>query len=150
MPFNVLLIEDNPGDATLVRCAIEEAQLNCALYVAQNKAEALAFLNKQDPWKRAPDPAIILLDWNLPASGAEVLNTIRELTDIPRIPVIIYSSSLSPDDIRNAYALGANCWINKGTLLDECFETIAQTIQFWSRVATVPHHEGEIAARGTT
>ncbi len=150
MTFNVLLVEDNPGDATLVRCAIEDAQLNCTLHVAQNKTEAIAFLMKDGPGKDAPDPAIILLDWNLPAGGEAVLNAIREIDGIPRVPIIIYSSSQSPEDIRTAYASGANCWISKGVLLDECFETIADTIRFWSRVATVPNHDAETSVRGVS
>jgi sigma-B regulation protein RsbU (phosphoserine phosphatase) len=83
-PKNVLLIEDNPGDADLVRLRLLEGNSSVEVNCAERLSDGLASLAK------APSPSVVLLDLNLPDShGADTFRSVLEKA--PNVPVIILS-----------------------------------------------------------
>ncbi len=66
IPIEVLLVEDNPGDAELTRIALEESKISIHLNVVEDGVEAMAFLRKQEKYVNAAHPDMVLLDLNLP------------------------------------------------------------------------------------
>jgi len=137
-PFEVLLVEDNPGDVRLAMEALRAGELSKTIHVAQDGVEALEFLQGRAEGKE-PLPDLILLDLNLPKkSGHDVLAAIRADRTLREIPVIIFTSSAAGPDVRRAYALHANCYITKPPGLTELMETIRQIETFWLRTATLP------------
>src|SRR3954469_5076891 len=91
---HILLVEDNPGDAMLVKEAFRDAKITHQLHVAEDGVIALEFLRKQSIYGSAPDPDLILLDLNLPRKdGREVLAEIKQDHALIAIPVIILSTS---------------------------------------------------------
>ena len=62
----ILLVEDNAGDARLTREAFKDSKLLNALHHVQDGVEAMAFLRREGPYGNAPRPDLILLDLNLP------------------------------------------------------------------------------------
>jgi sigma-B regulation protein RsbU (phosphoserine phosphatase) len=82
-PTRVLLIEDNPGDADLVRMRLVEGKRPAKVECVQRLSEALASLAKEMP-------SLVLLDLNLPDShGAETFRKILEIA--PDVPVVVLS-----------------------------------------------------------
>jgi signal transduction histidine kinase len=82
-PAQILLIEDNPGDADLVRLRLVESNSDVQVNCVSRLSEALACLE-------AAPPALVLLDLNLPDShGAETFR--RILQKAPNVPVVILS-----------------------------------------------------------
>jgi len=82
-PANVLLIEDNPGDADLVRLRLIESDPPVTVNCVRRLSEALKSL-------AASTPSLVLLDLNLPDSrGAETFR--RVLEKAPNVPVVILS-----------------------------------------------------------
>src|SRR5258708_32561278 len=80
---HVLLIEDNSGDADLVRLRLVEGRPQLRVECVSRLSEALAFLAKETP-------SLVLLDLNLPDSrGADTFKKIREMA--PDVPVVILS-----------------------------------------------------------
>jgi signal transduction histidine kinase len=80
---HVLLIEDNPGDADLVRLRLVESQPGLRVDCVHRLSDALASLNKEMP-------ALVLLDLNLPDSrGAETFRKVMEVA--PNVPVVVLS-----------------------------------------------------------
>ncbi|MGJ5631012.1 response regulator [Nostoc edaphicum CCNP1411] len=139
MPIEVLLVEDNPGDAQLTRIALEDSKISIHLNVVEDGVEAMAFLRKQDKYAKAAHPDIILLDLNLPRKdGREVLAEIKGDENLKRIPVVVLTTSQAEEDILKAYNLSANCYITKPVDFDQ-FVKIVQSIEnFWFAIVKLP------------
>ncbi|GAX37529.1 response regulator receiver protein [Nodularia sp. NIES-3585] len=139
MPIEVLLVEDNPGDAQLTRIALEDSKIAVNLNVVEDGVEAMAFLRKQGNYAKAPHPDIVLLDLNLPKKdGREVLAEIKADHRLRRIPVVVLTTSQSEEDILKAYNLSANCFITKPVDFDQ-FVKIVQSIEnFWFAIVKLP------------
>jgi signal transduction histidine kinase len=79
----VLLIEDNPGDADLVRLRLVEGNSTVEVSCVERLADGMACLSQHPP-------SVVLLDLNLPDShGAETFRTV--LAHSPDVPVVILS-----------------------------------------------------------
>jgi two-component system response regulator len=139
MPIEVLLVEDNPGDAELIRIALEDSKVSINLNVVEDGVEAMAFLRKQEKYHQVPNPDIVLLDLNLPKKdGREVLAEIKADTVLRRIPVVVLTTSQAEEDILKAYSLAANCYITKPVDFDQ-FVKIVQSIEnFWFAIVKLP------------
>lgn len=139
MPIEVLLVEDNPGDAELTRIALEDSKISVNLNVVEDGVEAMAFLRKQDKYSNVPHPDIVLLDLNLPRKdGREVLAEIKTDNHLKRIPVVVLTTSQAEEDIIKAYNLSANCYITKPVDFDQ-FVRIVQSIEnFWFAIVKLP------------
>ncbi|MEH2325742.1 MAG: response regulator [Nostoc sp.] len=139
MPIEVLLVEDNPGDAQLTRIALEDSKISIHLNVVEDGVEAMAFLRKQDKYVKAAHPDIVLLDLNLPRKdGREVLAEIKGDENLRRIPVVVLTTSQAEEDILKAYNLCANCYITKPVDFDQ-FVKIVQSIEnFWFAIVKLP------------
>ena len=138
-PINILLIEDNPGDAELVRIALEQAKLYNQLLVVGDGEKAIALLRQQAPYEDIQRPELILLDLNLPGtSGFEVLSEIKSDKELMRIPVVVLTSSKADEDILKSYNLHANCFINKPLDLSQFLYVVGCIEKFWSSIVILP------------
>src|SRR3979490_1071324 len=92
--IQILLVEDNPGDADLTRESLAASKLRIELSVVVTGAEALEFMHKRGQFASAARPDLILLDLNLPGiDGRAVLGDIKRDADFKRIPVCLLTSS---------------------------------------------------------
>jgi CheY-like chemotaxis protein len=137
--FEVLLVEDNPGDAQLTKIALEEGKVRINLNVVEDGVEALLYLRRIGQYATATHPDLILLDLNLPKKdGREVLEEIKADEALRRIPVVILTTSQSEEDILKVYNLNANCYITKPVDFDR-FVKIVQSIEdFWFTIVKLP------------
>src|SRR6185369_2210462 len=117
--FEILLAEDNPADATLVREALERQRLSYHLYVMKDGAETLAFIEDRDlPGRRRID--LLLLDMYLPKfDGEEILRRLRATRRNAETPVIVMTVSTDPRDIAAARRHGAMHYFMKPSSLRE-------------------------------
>jgi CheY-like chemotaxis protein len=138
-PIEILLVEDNAGDARLAREALRDAKVRNNLTWLSDGEEALAFLRRKGKYSHAPRPDLILLDLNLPRKdGREVLTEIKSDDNFKRIPVVILTTSQAEEDILKAYHLNANCYIPKPVDLER-FLTVVKTIEdFWLTIVKLP------------
>ena len=137
--IDILLIEDNPGDVTLIKEALTEGKTLNKLSVVRDGEAALAFLRKQGEYKNSPRPDLVLLDLNMPRKdGRDVLMDIKIDPELKNIPVIILTSSEAKQDITNAYNMQANCYITKPVNLKQYFNVIKLIEDFWLKTVKLP------------
>lgn len=141
-PIEILLVEDNPGDARLTIEALKEGKIRNNIHVAVDGLEALKYLFREDNYKNATRPDIILLDLNLPKkNGREVLEIIKSDKDLKRIPVVILTTSRAEEDILRTYDLHANCYVTKPVDLDQFINVIKTIEDFWLSIVKLPGGE---------
>ena len=137
--IEILLVEDNPGDARLTIEAMREAKMRNRIHVVEDGVEAMAFLRRQGSFGEAPRPDLILLDLNLPRKdGREVLAEVKADPDLKRIPVVILTTSRAEEDVMRAYDLHANCYVTKPVDLAQFMKIVSQIDEFWVKVVTLP------------
>jgi CheY-like chemotaxis protein len=139
-PVEILLVEDNLGDARLTREALKEGKVYSTLRWVKDGVEALDFLHRRGKHKGAPRPDIILLDLNLPKKdGREVLEEIKADKTLMRIPVVILTTSKAEEDVLRTYALHANCYVTKPVDLEQFIKVVKSIDNFWLTVVTLPN-----------
>lgn len=137
--IEILLVEDNPGDACLAREALEESKISNQLHIVEDGEEALAFLRQQGRFSTAPRPDLILLDLNLPKiDGRQVLAEIKSDDDLKRIPVVILTTSRSEEDVLKSYNLHANCYVTKPIDLNQFLRVVRSIEDFWLSIVVLP------------
>lgn len=116
----VLVVEDNQADVFLVEQAVKLRKLAVRLLTLDNGEDALLYFEQADRDPAAPRPDAVLLDLNLPRrSGREVLEQVKRTVRCRDVPVIILTSSNSPEDRRETAALGAARYFRKPTSYQE-------------------------------
>jgi CheY-like chemotaxis protein len=138
-PVEILLIEDNVGDARLAQEALRDAKVRNHLSWVADGVEGIAFLRREGSYAKAPRPDLILLDLNLPRKdGREVLSEIKSDDKFKRIPVVILTTSQAEEDILRAYHLNANCYISKPVDLDQFMKVVKTIEDFWLTIVKLP------------
>lgn len=139
-PFHILLAEDLPADAGLVRAALQEGKFYCSLDVVEDGEQALAYLKGQVAGGRRPD--LVLLDLNLPRlNGREVLAAMKEDAELRTIPVVVLTTSDVERDVEASYSLGAVGYVTKPLDVVEFFQAIHAIENYWFTVVRLPHGE---------
>jgi len=137
--IEILLIEDNPGDARLTQEAMRAAKMTNVLHIVEDGVQAMEFLRQRSRFKDAPRPDLILLDLNLPKKdGRSVLAEVKADPDLRRIPVVVLTTSRSEEDVMQAYDMHANAYVTKPVNLDQFMRIVALIDEFWLKVVTLP------------
>lgn len=114
---SILIADDDAQDAMLVRMAVKKADLGLRLETVTDGEEAIDYLMGRSRFsdrQAHPFPCMLLLDLKMPRlSGFDVLDFVRGQPGLKQLPVIIFSSSDDPKDVRRAYDSGANSYLCK-------------------------------------
>ncbi|MFZ0281989.1 MAG: hypothetical protein WAL29_10085, partial [Bacteroidales bacterium] len=60
--IDILVVEDNSGDARLIREVLNDNKIFSSFYLAKDGVEAMQFLHNEGEFKNAPKPDLIILD----------------------------------------------------------------------------------------
>jgi CheY-like chemotaxis protein len=142
-PFDILLVEDEPSDAHLVKMAIRENKILCRLHHVIDGVEALAFLRHQgDQNTDSPRPDLILLDLNMPRmNGREFLAAIKADDALATIPVVVLTTSDVERDVIASYKMGAASYITKPVDMEQFIDAIRQLDRYWFTLTRLPKKE---------
>lgn len=136
--MNVLVVEDNPADVRLIREALKSASVPVQITVAHDGVEAMEHLRASQT-EHGACPDLMLLDLNLPRkNGREVLAEVKGSPALHQIPVLVMTSSGADEDINQAYALNANCYITKPYDFQEYLNVMRAIEDFWFMTASLP------------
>ena len=138
-PIEILLVEDNPGDARLAAEALKENKVRNNLYHVKDGVEAMRFLRRQAEYADAPLPDLVLLDLNLPRKdGHEVLKEMKGDAKLRLIPVVVLTTSAAERDLIKSYNLHANAYVTKPVDFDRFIEVVRQIDDFFVTVVKLP------------
>jgi CheY-like chemotaxis protein len=120
----VLLVEDNLGEAVLLRQALADYPIPVHLQIAGDGEEALQILRETDF-----EPDLIILDLNIPKiSGFTVLASCL----LKKTPVVVFTASQNEADAYRAFSLGAFEFVHKPIDLDDYKTAVCGMIQKWA------------------
>jgi two-component system, chemotaxis family, response regulator Rcp1 len=137
--IEVLHVEDNLADITLLKQVLKSSGFPNRLNSVQDGEQAIAFLSQQGSYSKSPRPDVILLDLKLPRKdGLTVLTEIRQNSSWQKIPVIILTSSESDLDMNWASRLNATHYVVKPMDLDHYTALVKHLRDYW--VKTFRHH----------
>src|SRR5260370_2035320 len=112
-PSEVLLVEDNAGDALLVGQALEEYPTTVHLHIARDGQQALQILEQPDF-----EPDLIILDLNIPKISGYTVLALYPPKKKKKTPVVVFTASENEADVGRAFSLGAREYIHKPMDLD--------------------------------
>ncbi|HEY1617315.1 MAG TPA: response regulator [Streptosporangiaceae bacterium] len=136
---DVLLVEDDEGDALMTREAFEYYKIRNTLHVVTDGEKALQFVRRTGEYRDAPRPGLILMDLNLPRrDGLEVLAELKQDPDLRVIPVVILTTSQAEEDILRSYSLHANAYVSKPVDFERFIDVIRQIDSFFITVVRLP------------
>jgi len=139
---HVLLVEDSPTDAMIVREILSQVRVQNVLHVVEDGMQALQFLRKEGIYQAAPRPDLILLDLQLPRkNGQEVLAEVKADEELRSIPVVVLSSSREERDVVGAYRSFANSYVAKPIDYEDFADAVRLIERFWLELATRPQVE---------
>lgn len=127
---SVLLVEDDPLEAELARCAAAgHGALD--LTVMTDGDEALAWVAGQVEKKR-PLPSIILMDLKLPKLiGLALLRRFRMDPATQNIPIVVFSSEYTQADVLMSYQVGANSFVGKPADQQQFSDFLREQLAYW-------------------
>lgn len=121
--LTILMAEDDDEDYMLAAKALKKSGSPHTLRRVINGEELMDYLNRKGVYESIPlseSPCFILLDLNMPRrDGREVLKDLKTNSRFRKIPVIVFTTSESEEDVARAYDLGANAFIRKPVNFEE-------------------------------
>ncbi|HEX2769053.1 MAG TPA: response regulator [Geobacteraceae bacterium] len=138
-PHAILLVEDDPGHVLLIEKNLRRAGVTNGIIKLDDGGKAVDYLFSEGEFAttRNPVPLLILLDLNLPVlNGLQVLQRIKADERTRRIPVVMLTTTDSPQEIAKCYDLGCNIYIVKPVDYVKFSEAIRNLGLFLSIVST--------------
>ncbi len=118
MASKILIIDDNPDDIEITKIVLAELGRKEEVIAMLHGRGALEYLRKGNGHGNGL-PSLILLDLKMPGlSGIDTLRQIRADEQLKHIPVVIVTSSSLTTDEKEAYAAGADNFLNKAFNID--------------------------------
>ncbi len=124
----ILIAEDDDNEFIFFERAAALERFDADVRRARDGVEAIAYLLGEGQFANRqayPLPKLVVLDLNMPRQGGfDVLTFVRHHPELKFLPVIIFTSSQKPRDMRRAYDLGANAYLVKPSSYLSYFEVV--------------------------
>ena len=139
-PTRILLVEDDPNDAELIKLALESYNFVNQIDVVMDGEEALTYLQGRAGESFAtPLPRLVLLDLKLPkVDGIDVLRAIRNHPRTRELVVVVMTSSAENQDLNACYDLSVNSYIVKPLDFQKFIEVTRQVGFYWMMINQLP------------
>jgi CheY-like chemotaxis protein len=133
----ILVGEDDDNEVLLLKRAIKRIGPYQVFFVPDGH-QLQTYLQGEPPFtdrEKFPFPNFVLIDLKMPRhDGFEVLEWLKHHPDCKTVPTIIFSGSSIHEDIKRAYASGANSFFTKPSTLEELEATLRLIFHYWSKV----------------
>ena len=133
--LDILYAEDDGEDFSLFLDAVQENGFSYNIHRVNDGQELVDFFSEET----SKLPKLIISDLNMPKkNGLEAVREIRRKSLLFKIPIIIFSNSKSPEEVRLSYDLGVNSFIQKPLSYQEHLQCIKNIHNFWFQTAQLP------------
>src|SRR5436189_2480082 len=109
--YTILLVEDNQGDATLVKHYFRKAGILNSFQEVNDGTKAIDYLAGKGIYSdrtRFPSPILLLLDLNMPGkSGWDVLEWLHHHPPSEPMGIVVLTGEKNIQMMNHAYKLGA-------------------------------------------
>lgn len=137
--LSVLLIEDSPSDAILLRTILSEGPFDIQFHCIDDGNKVMPFLRHHRILSNFPKPNLIFLDLNLPSmDGVKILRAIKQDRDLQDIPVIVLTGNLDRRDMEMAYKNYASGYMVKSLDYNRFRQAIQHTLSYWGGAVVLP------------
>ena len=138
--LRVLIVEDEAGDANLMRLALQKSGYAIEMSFAGDGVEALKFLRRHEQgFSAAPRPDLILLDLKMPGQGGlKFLEELKRDAALRAIPAVVVTTSMLESDVLAAYGLGAAGYLPKPADVNEFMTAIKTLGRYWFGLMRLP------------
>lgn len=121
-PRHIVLIDDDSDDFNVLSFILEDIGANVRI---SSVSETENFIQKL----KSDLPDLIFLDLAIPKKcGLECLLEIRKDPELAHIPVVVYTDSRNPQEIKKSYNLGASLYVQKPASYSEFVQTMKRTL----------------------
>jgi CheY-like chemotaxis protein len=144
-PMRLLLAEDDDDDYVLIKDALRDSLITNDLVRVSNGEELLEYLRCQGPYVRrsAADPAIILMDLNMPKmDGRTALREIKSDPALRHYPVIVLTTSKTEEDVLRSYQIGVNAFMQKPGSFESLVGALRSFENYWFQIVELPVARG--------
>lgn len=135
----VLLVDDDPDDARIVRETVADGDDSADLLVATDGTDAIAYLCDRADDRTVPPPDLVLLDPSIPnADGRELLEAVKTEPALACVPVVVLSGTVTCEEAATFYREHANAVLRKPTDTSDFADVIRSLERFWLTTARLP------------
>lgn len=138
----ILMVDDDPDDRIMVEKAFLKNRVSNPILFLSDGEELLNYLERRGPFASpevSPRPGFILLDLNMPKiDGRKALGLLKTDPELRKIPVVVWTTSRSEEDIARCYSLGANSYITKPVNFDGLMSLMACIKTYWLEITELP------------
>jgi CheY-like chemotaxis protein len=139
----VLLVDDDENDLIFLQRSFQQAQIHVPVQTVRDGQQAIDYLSGTGPFANRSQyemPRLMILDQQMPRkTGLEVLHWLKEQPELVRLPVIMFSSSAYPPEVKEAYQYGANAFVTKPSSTAQRMEFVQIVKVFWLTLNEPPY-----------
>lgn len=140
--MEILLVEDSLPAARLTMGALKQGGIEHRMTWIADGDEAVQFLTQQEPFSRAPQPDLVLLDLILPGkSGRQILHEIRERVELAQTPVVIMTGNPAEQQVIKSEGLEVQGFLEKPVDLDAFMSLVVRLKDYWKADMILPEHQ---------
>lgn len=135
----ILMADDDEDDCLMTKRALERNKVGNPFITVPDGEALLEFIQGGGDENGQALPIVILLDLNMPRmNGREALRRLKADRRLRRIPVVVFSTSQSEEDIQFCYESGANSYIAKVFSFEELVKVIESFKNYWLGTVELP------------
>jgi CheY-like chemotaxis protein len=137
----ILVVEDSDEDYEAFLRAFQKVPVSTPIHRCKDGDDCLAYLYQTGEYAQTKPlrPSLLLLDLNLPGTdGREVLEKMESDSAMKSIPVVVVTTSSSPEYVELCYRNGANTYITKSHNWNRFEDTVRILLDYWFNAAVLP------------
>jgi len=137
-PLNILLVEDDDGDAKAIQRVFSKARIANPIIRAMDGIEALDILRGTNGRAKIAAPYLLMVDLNMPRmNGMQLVEALREDPDLHHAIVFMLTTSKREEDKMAAYELNVTGYIVKEKAGEDFLNLLGLIDSYW-RIVELP------------